>query len=291
MPVQQLLLYVNEYNIIPEIHHSDVTADWLYDGKISIDIGVPYALRHFWIKMIDDSGNSSIRYLGSYRTEDHTPPDVTGSLSNVSPLAHSLSFDYDIEDESGQITGAKFILTTTPSQPTYQYIDDNGDVIDVQSTNLVVSGLDEQTEYYGWIAVSDAADNKTVAGVGSAETSWAFSNVEYLQGNSNVYVASGFTTDYSNVDFTFFVSETQLDASTAIAISETSGCNLSELSIIDNPAGSYIDLSVEGSNLVVTQTYDGTTLDGNVDTLYPYLVSSGAGTYAVDIPLESLQFN
>ncbi|AUF82584.1 hypothetical protein TetV_502 [Tetraselmis virus 1] len=170
MTISQVLLYVSETPTVPETATEDITAEWNYDNVITYIVGKAYALRYYWVKIVDNGSNETFYSLGSYRTQDNTDPVVSGSLSLGVPTTSRIVFNHSISDNSDNFSAVYALVTTDSGAKTFSDISTNGREIPWYSVNTNFDGLTENVTYYGWIAAEDAGGNQTVFSAGSITT-------------------------------------------------------------------------------------------------------------------------
>ncbi|AUF82590.1 hypothetical protein TetV_508 [Tetraselmis virus 1] len=170
MTVAQVLLYVSTTPVIPETATADITNDWLYDNTTTYYVGWAYALRYYWVKVIDNGANESFFSLGSYRTQDNTDPVVTGSLNLGVPTTTQVVFNHSISDNSNQFTSVHVLLTTDSGGKSFTDISTSGQSRSSSNSTTTFDALTTNTTYYGWVAVEDAAGNRIVFDGGSITT-------------------------------------------------------------------------------------------------------------------------
>ena len=162
MLVALVELFVSSVNVRPEIPVADVTALALAGQPIIYNIGKPWALRYFWVRIVDNAGNEKITDLGSYRTQDNTPPVVDLSLSLVSPTVSSIQATYSVTDASEQVIENYIHITTGTPPTTAAAIRATGVEKAINATSHTFTGLQAATLYHVTVLGRDHAGNTTI---------------------------------------------------------------------------------------------------------------------------------
>lgn len=164
MPVSLVELFVAPTNVKPATPALDVTAQALAGTPITYNIGTPYAQRYFWVRIVDDSGNEKVTELGSYRTQDNTPPVLDLSLALGSPTVSVINATFSVTDASGQVAETWVHIGTaagaTPSQ-----VRATGVQKTVGATSHSFTGLNYNTQYFVTLLAKDAAGNEAITTV------------------------------------------------------------------------------------------------------------------------------
>jgi hypothetical protein len=162
MPVSLVELYVNNVNTKPATPAADVTALALAGQPIVYNIGKPWALRYFWVRIVDNAGNEKITELGSYRTQDNTPPVVDLSLALVAPTVSSIQATYSVTDASDQVIENFIHITTGTAPTTAAAIRATGVEKAIDATSHTFTGLQPATLYHVTVLGRDHAGNATI---------------------------------------------------------------------------------------------------------------------------------
>lgn len=173
MPVTSAFLYVNTVNAIPATATEEITSG-LSGGTITWEytIGAPNATRYFWVELVDASQNSSITPLGTYTTQDNTPP-VLGALSLArgTPGTTSVVATFSATDNDEVETIYVLVWPDQSNVPSATEVKAVGQALAGTATSLTRTGLSHNTTYYGWILAKDRVGNETaVTSMGSVTT-------------------------------------------------------------------------------------------------------------------------
>jgi hypothetical protein len=160
MPVALVQLFVNNVNTRPATPVADVTTLAKAGQAITYNIGQPYATRWFWVRVVDDAGNEKITDLGSYRTQDNTPPDVTLSLALGNPSVSTIVATFNVTDASGQLSEVWTHITTGAAPTTSAAVRATGVQKTVGTTSHTFTGLTANVVYYVTVLGKDAAGNE-----------------------------------------------------------------------------------------------------------------------------------
>lgn len=163
MPVASAFLYVNSTNTIPGTATVEITSGisgsnltWDYD------IGAPNATRYFWVELVDDNANSSITPLGSYVTEDNTPPVVaTSTMALGTPATTAIDLSFSATDNDAVETIYVWLSTSQTTVPTAAEIKASGQALAGSATSLAKTGLTPATTYYAYIMAKDMVGNES----------------------------------------------------------------------------------------------------------------------------------
>jgi len=161
MPVALVELFVSATNSKPAVPVADVTALALAGQPIVYNVGKPWALRYFWVRIVDDAGNEKVTELGSYRTQDNTPPVVDISLALGTPTVSTVNVTYSVTDASDQVI-ENYIHIGTVAPTTAAAVRATGVEKALNATSHTFTGLQAATQYYVTVLGRDHAGNATI---------------------------------------------------------------------------------------------------------------------------------
>ena len=163
MTVSQVFLYVNSVNDQPSATEIDVTGTLAPSGgTYTYNVGAPNALRYYWLKLIDGSGNQTIESLGTYTTQDNTSPSITSfTLSAGTPATTAIDVAMGATDNDAVQTLYLWLSDTQSVQPTAAAIKTSGIALAGNTTSYSATSLTPGTTYYGWLLAQDAVGNES----------------------------------------------------------------------------------------------------------------------------------
>jgi hypothetical protein len=136
----------------------------LASEPVVFPIGKAYTQKFFWAEITDNAANKTTSSLGSYRTQDTTPPIVTSSLAAGTPAVSAINLTYTVSDNSDQLSEL-WVRAGTAAPANAQAVRDSG----VSKTAAVItnathtfSSLTFNTLYYVTVLAVDAAGNATM---------------------------------------------------------------------------------------------------------------------------------
>lgn len=160
-PVSLVELFVGDTSA-PVTDVADVTALVLAGDPIVCYDGLPWAQRYPWLRVVV-AGSEQVIDLGSYRTQDNTPPLIT---LGVAPAVDTINITYSVTDDSGQVAETYVHIGTL--EPDAAEIRATGVLQGGGSTSHTFAGLEPATRYYVSVLAMDAAGHTAFQTVGVA---------------------------------------------------------------------------------------------------------------------------
>lgn len=163
MTVAEAHLGVNTVNNMATRSETDISSS-ISGSTLSTTyiVGAPNALRYFWIRLVDDSGNESITPLGSYTTQDNTDPVIsTFTMAAGTPATSEIDITISASDNDAVQTLYLWVSDTQTTAPTASAIKASGVALGGTVTSHATTGLSPGTTYYGWLLARDRVGNES----------------------------------------------------------------------------------------------------------------------------------
>ena len=159
MPVALVELFANDSNSKPATPVADVTALALAGQPIVYNVGKPWAVRWFWVRIVDSAGNERVTELGSFRTQDNTPPVLDLTLALGAPTVSVVNATFSVTDASDQLVD-QFVHIGTAAPANAAEIRATGVQKALGSTSHSFTGLQPATLYHVSVMGKDSAGNE-----------------------------------------------------------------------------------------------------------------------------------
>ena len=163
MSVTGVFLLSNTVNDLGTATEIDVTFDLAPIGGTYTLSGLPpNALRYYWIRLVDSSANETIESLGSYTTQDNTPPTIdTFTLSPGATPTTEMDVGFLASDNDAVQTIYLLVSDTQTTAPTAAEIKASGTALTGNATSSTLTGLSANTTYFGWLLARDQVGNES----------------------------------------------------------------------------------------------------------------------------------
>ena len=163
MGVTNVFLLTNTVNDLGTATEINVTLELAPNGGTYVYSGLPpNSTHHLWIRLVDASANETIESLGSYTTQDNTPPTVdTFTLSAGTTPTSEIDVVLAASDNDAVQTLYLWVSDTQTTAPTATAIKASGVALAGTTTSHTVSGLDPGVTYYGWVLARDQVGNES----------------------------------------------------------------------------------------------------------------------------------